>query len=142
MVFVVGEALVNLCAGNVGKTVRHGIDRLAVLQKADNVVNADTCPFDPRGSAADSLRLHDIAIVRRGFHNTNYITGSRKIDILTCRARSFFELTFVLRAVKARVIGEGKVRTYDTSGRRGDADSTHHGRQAVARAAKTPHSTW
>ena len=41
----------------------------------------------------------------------------------------------------ARVIADGKVRTYDMSGR-SDTDSPHHGGQAVARAAKTPRSIW
>ena len=42
-----------------------------------------------------------------------------------------------LETAIARVIAEGKVRTYNMSGRRGDTDSPHHGGQAVARAAKT-----
>src|SRR5947207_10209963 len=64
MIFVVGKAFVNLCAGNVRKTARHGIDRFATLQKADNVVNADARAFDPRVSAADLFGLHDIPIAR------------------------------------------------------------------------------
>ena len=39
MIFVIGEAFVNLRASNIGKTVRDGIDCFAVLQKADHVVN-------------------------------------------------------------------------------------------------------
>ncbi len=44
-----------------------------------------------------------------------------------------------LESAIARVIAEGKVRTYDMSGYRGDTDSPHPGGQAVARVAKTPH---
>src|SRR4029077_4913431 len=68
VIFVIGEALVNLRASNIGKTVRDRIDCFAVLQKADHVVNTDACSFDPRVTAANSLCLHDVAIVRRRFH--------------------------------------------------------------------------
>jgi hypothetical protein len=52
------------------------------------------------------------------------------------------ESTIALNANPARiVIAEGKVRTYDMSGRRGDTDSPHRGGQAVARAVKIPPST-
>src|SRR5437870_6094671 len=68
MIFVVREAFVNLRAGNVGKTVRYGINRFAVLQKTDDVMDADARAFNPCVPAADSFRLHDVAIVRRGFH--------------------------------------------------------------------------
>ena len=54
MIFVIGEAFVNLRASNIGKTVRDGIDCFAVLQKADHVVNTDACSFDPRVTAANS----------------------------------------------------------------------------------------
>jgi hypothetical protein len=46
-----------------------------------------------------------------------------------------------LETTIARVIAEGKLRTYDMSGRRTDTDSPHHGGQAVATAAKTQRST-
>ena len=45
-----------------------------------------------------------------------------------------------LESAIARVIKEGKVRTYNMSGRRCDTDSPHHGGQAVAWAAKIPPS--
>ena len=51
------------------------------------------------------------------------------------------EMATRLESAIARVIAEGKVRTYNMSGRRGDTDSPHHGGQAVARAAKIPRST-
>jgi len=46
-----------------------------------------------------------------------------------------------LETAIARVIAEGKVRSYNMSGRRGDTDSPLCGGQAVARAATRPHST-
>src|SRR5262245_60475186 len=68
MIFVISQALVNLRATNIGKTVRDGIDCFAVLQQADHVVNTDACSFDPRVTAANSLCLHDVAIVCRRIH--------------------------------------------------------------------------
>ena len=82
MIFVIGEALVNLRASNIGKTVRDGIDCFAVLQKADHVVHTDACSFDPRVTAANSLSLHDVAIVGRRFHL------SRTISQLVARSTS------------------------------------------------------
>ena len=84
MIFVIGEALVNLRASNIGKTVRDGIDCFAVLQKADHVVNTDACSFDPRVTAANSLCLHDVAIVSVAVSIwQDYITARCKIDIRT-----------------------------------------------------------
>src|SRR6266567_1082026 len=85
MIFVVRKTFVNLRAGNIRKTGRYGINRFAVLQKTDDVMNTDARAFNPCLSAADSFGLHDVAVVRRGFHMSNYITGPRKIDILTRR---------------------------------------------------------
>ena len=52
------------------------------------------------------------------------------------------ETALAANATPARtMIAEGKVRTYNMSGRRGDTDSPHHGGQAVAREAKMLHST-
>ena len=47
-----------------------------------------------------------------------------------------------LETAIARVIAEGKVRSYNMSGRRGDTNSPHRGGQAVAMVAKIPPSTW
>jgi hypothetical protein len=59
------------------------------------------------------------------------------------------ETAIAVNANPARiVIAEGKVRIYDMSDQSlpamagGDTDSPHRGGQAVARAAKIPHSTW
>jgi hypothetical protein len=83
VIFVIGEALVNLRASNIGKTVRDRIDCFAVLQKGDHVVHTDACSFDPRVTAANSLCLHDIAIIRRRSIWQDYITARCKIDIRT-----------------------------------------------------------
>jgi hypothetical protein len=55
MVFIVGEAFVNLGLGEIRKTLRrYRIDRLSCLKKPDDVVNADSRTFHSRISAPNA----------------------------------------------------------------------------------------
>jgi hypothetical protein len=80
MVFVVSEALEDLCAAQIRKRRANSIHVPTKKKVGNNIVHTDSCAFDPRVSGADSFGLHDVAVIRCSFHEANYITTSRKID--------------------------------------------------------------
>ena len=81
MIFVVSEALEDLRPAQIRKRGANAVHIPTKKKVGNDIVYTDSCAFDPRVSAADSLSLHDVAIVRCGFHPANYITTFRKIDI-------------------------------------------------------------
>ena len=82
MVLVIGEGFVNLRASNVRKTVRYRIDRFAVLQQANHIMNTDPRAFDPRIATTNALGFDDVTIIGRRFHFAKYITRPGKVDIV------------------------------------------------------------
>src|SRR6266576_6998403 len=117
-----GDIVSDLCAGLVG-----GLGFAPSANLGDNYA-----VFEPtHGSApkyAGQYKVNPIAML---------LTAKLMLDWL-----KEIEMATRLEAAVARVIAEGRVQSYDMSGRRSDTDSPHHGGQAVARAEKTPHSTW
>jgi hypothetical protein len=81
MVLVVSEALEDLRATQIRKRGANAVYIPTEKKVGNDIVHTDSCAFDPRVSTADSFGLHDVAIVRCGFHEANYITTFRKIDI-------------------------------------------------------------
>jgi hypothetical protein len=82
MIFVVSEALEDLRSAQIRKRSANAVHIPTKKKVGNDIVHTDSCAFDPCVSAADSLGLHDVAIVRCGFHEANYITTFRKIDIV------------------------------------------------------------
>src|SRR5207302_6917953 len=68
MILVIGEAFEDLGSGEIGKRGANAIHVATEKKVRDHIVDSDASAFDTRISAADAFRLHDIAIVRRGFH--------------------------------------------------------------------------
>jgi hypothetical protein len=67
MVFIIGEALIDLRLREVRETLRRqGVEGLTGLKKSNNVVNTDPCAFHSCISAPDARRPNDVAI---GFRN-------------------------------------------------------------------------
>ncbi len=62
MIFIISEAFVNLGACDLGETIRKRVDGFTVLQKTDNVVNADAGSFNRRCAAANGRVFHDVTI--------------------------------------------------------------------------------
>jgi hypothetical protein len=82
MIFVVSEALEDLRPAQIRKRGANAVHIPTKKKVSNDIMHTDSCAFDPRVSAADPLGLHDVAIVRCGFHEPNYITTARKIDIV------------------------------------------------------------
>ena len=79
MILVVSEALEDLGAAQIRKRGANAVNIPTKKKVGNDIVHTDSCAFDPRVSTADSFGLHDVAIVRCGFHEANYITTFRKI---------------------------------------------------------------
>ena len=62
MIFIVGEAFVNLSARDLRKTIWKRVDRFTVLQKTDHIVNADAGSFDRCRAAANVSIFHNVAV--------------------------------------------------------------------------------
>jgi len=82
MIFVVSEALENLRSAQIRKRTVNPVHIPTKKKVGNDIVHTDSCAFDPWVSAADPLGHHDVAIVRCGFHEPNYMTTTRKIDIV------------------------------------------------------------
>ena len=82
MIFVVSEALKDLRSAQIRKRGANAVHIPTKKKVGNDIVHTDSCAFDPCVSAADSFGLHDVAIVRCGFHEANYITTFRKTDIV------------------------------------------------------------
>src|SRR4029077_2034384 len=76
MIFVVSEALEDLRSAQIRKSGANAVHIPTKRKVGNDIVRTDSCAFDPCVSAADPLGLHDVAIVRCGFHGANYITTS------------------------------------------------------------------
>ncbi len=70
VVFIVGQALVDLGSGELREAVhRQGVDCFAVLEEADDIVDADSGAFHDRVATAHPCRADAIAVGFRGrFH--------------------------------------------------------------------------
>lgn len=64
VIFVVGKAFVNLRASNLRETSRKRIDRFAILEQADNIVDANPSALNASCAAADFGVFRDVAVCR------------------------------------------------------------------------------
>jgi len=63
VVFIVGEALIDLGSGELREAVRRqSVDCFAVLEQTDDVVDADSRAFDCRMATPHARRADDVAV--------------------------------------------------------------------------------
>ena len=62
MIFVIREALVNLCTRQVGETANNIVDAGAVYDQANDIMDSDAGAFDTGISATDTVRADDVAV--------------------------------------------------------------------------------
>jgi hypothetical protein len=99
MILVVSEALEDLRTAQIRKRGANAVHIPTKKKVRNDIVHTDSCAFDPCISAADSLGLHDVTIVRCGFHEANYITTfARSISgspLLATKARTITAICFL-----------------------------------------------
>ena len=82
VILVVGEAFIDLCAGDSRKGLRHGVHGLAVLQQPDDVMHADTRAFEARVSASDAGSFSEVTIgFRDGCHAREDTTSKLRLQV-------------------------------------------------------------
>jgi hypothetical protein len=65
MIFIKGEAFVNLRTGNTREaTTNYRFDRFAVLEQPNNVMDSNACSFDDRRSATDPRLPRQVAVTQ------------------------------------------------------------------------------
>lgn len=62
VIFIIGKAFVDLRASNLRETSRKRIDRFAILEQADNIVDAHPSFFNVSCAAADAGVYGNVAV--------------------------------------------------------------------------------
>ena len=82
MVLVISETLKNLRTPEIRKGPSNLFHIAPKKKIGHHIVNSDACPFDSRISPAYARCFDNVTILGRRFHDTDYITGQSKIDIV------------------------------------------------------------
>lgn len=89
MIFVIGEAFIDLRASQVRKTARDRVHRLAILQKPYDVMDTNARSFNARLPTAGSFLGDDVTISgRRSLHGDELTYGVRPEQGLKSEVRS------------------------------------------------------
>jgi len=72
MLFVKGQRLINLRAGDVGEAARdQAVHSFSVLEKPDDIMHGDPSSFDDRMAAAHTLFAGEVAIAESGWFSVH-----------------------------------------------------------------------
>lgn len=82
MVLVISETLKDLRTPEIRKGPSNLFHIAPKKKIGHDIVNSDACPFDSRISPAYARCFDNVTIPGRRFHDSDYITGRCKIDIV------------------------------------------------------------